>query len=139
MHGALLVMGTFVDEDRDPREFSRIPAVIPVRVEILPAWKGPVFAAVPGALLNIGRGGARLRVGWEFSPRSRLFILLPIGMPNLRLLAEVIWASRGAGRGGESAFYGVQWVELLSSGALQSVLLRQGFSSEAEVTHGLRA
>ena len=53
MHGARLLMGTFVDEDRDPREFSWIPVVIPVRVEILPAWKGAVFAAVPGALQSV--------------------------------------------------------------------------------------
>lgn len=139
MHGARLLVGTFLEEDRDTREFSRIPAVIPVRVEILPAWKGAVFAAVPGALLNIGRGGARLRVGWEFSPRARLFISLPVGIPGLRLLAEVIWASRAAGRGAESALYGVRWVEPLSSGALESVLLGQGLSSEAEVAYGRRA
>lgn len=139
MHGARLLMGTFLEDDRDPREFSRIPVVIPVRVEILPAWKGAVFAAVPGVLLNIGGGGARLRVGWEFSPRTRLFISLPVGMPGLRLLAEVVWASRSCGGGAESALYGVRWVEPLSSGALQSVLLRQGLSSEAEVANGRRA
>lgn len=138
MHAARLVMETCLDEDRDSREFSRIPVAIPVRVEILPAWKGAVFAAVPGALLNMGCGGARLRVGWGFAPGSRLFVSLPVGMPNLRLLAEVVWASRATGRGAESALYGVQWVEPLSSGVLQSVLLRQGLSSGAEATHELR-
>lgn len=139
MPEAGLSMGISLVEDRDHREFSRIPVVIPVRVEILPACQGDVFAAVPGALLNIGRGGARLRVGWEFHPRTRLFISLPKGIPNLRLLAEVIWPAPVSGRGGASALCGVRWVEPLSPDALESVLLRQGLSAKTEAAHGFRA
>ncbi len=121
--------------DRDIREFSRIPVVIPVRVEIFPSSEGAAFAAVPGTLLNIGRGGGRVRVRWEFPPHTRLFISLPMGMPSLRLPAEVIWACHPSERGPEPAVYGVRWVEPLSSAILESVLHGQGLASKREVAH----
>jgi hypothetical protein len=111
------------------REFSRIPAVIPVRVEILPSSPVAAFAVVPGALLNIGRGGGRVRVRWEFPPRTRLVISLPIGMPSLRLPAEVIWVCHPSDGAPEPAVYGVRWVEPLSSTILETILLRQGLAS----------
>ena len=121
--------------DRDTREFSRVPVVIPVRVEIFPASKVAAFAAVSGTLLNIGRGGGRVRVRWESPPQTRLFISLPVGMPSLRLPAEVIWACHPSDRGPEPAVYGVRWVEPLSSAILESILLRQGLASKREVAH----
>lgn len=133
MYGASVSMVTPRGVEQDTREFSRIPVVIPVRVEILPASKEAVFAVVPGALLEIGRGGGRVRVRWEFPPRTRLFISLPVGAPSLRLLGEVIWASQASTRGPEPAVYGVRWVEPLSSGILQSVLLRQGLAFKGQV------
>jgi hypothetical protein len=117
------------------REFSRIPVVIPVRVEVLPAQPAAGFHSVPGAVLDIGRGGARVRVRWEFQSRARLFISLPVGSPGLRLPAEVVWACPGSDRGSEPAAYGVRWLGPLSSGALASVLLRQGLAATWEVAH----
>jgi len=108
------------------REFSRIPVVIPVLVESFPISQAAAFAVVPGALLNIGRGGGRVRVRWEFPRRTRLVISLPIGMPSLRLPAEPIWACHPPGGGQEPAVYGVRWVEPLSSTILETILLRQG-------------
>jgi hypothetical protein len=121
--------------DRDIREFSRIPVVIPVRVEIFPIPPTAGFAGVPGTLLNIGRGGGRVRVRWEFPPHTRLFISLPMGMPSLRLQAEAIWACHPSERGPEPAVYGVRWVEPLSSAILESVLQGQGLASKREVAH----
>lgn len=121
--------------DRDLREFSRISVLIPVRVEIVPLSTGAASDGPPGTLLNIGRGGGRVRVRWEFPPRTRLFISLPIGSTCLRLLAEVVWVSRPAERGLEPAVYGLRWVQPLSSGILGSVLLRQGSTGKREVPH----
>ncbi len=115
--------------DRNLREFSRIPVVIAVRVEIIPAPTGAVFAAVPGTLLNIGRGGGRVRLRWEFQPQTRLFVSLPVGTPSLRLTADVVWA---CDRGAEPAVYGVRWVQPLSSAILESILMRQGLAVTAE-------
>lgn len=127
--------------DRDMRGFSRIPVVIPVRVESFPTSQAAAFAVVPGVLLNIGRGGGRVRVRWEIPPRTRLVISLPIGMPSLRLPAEVIWACHPPDGGPEPAVYGVRWAEPLSSTILETILLRQGLASKPEVVHasGFRA
>lgn len=122
--------------DHDSREFSRIPLVIPVRVEVFPTPPAAGFAAVPGVLLNIGRGGGRVRVRWEIPPRTHLFISLPVGSPSLRLLAEVVSASHPSDRGPEPAVYGLRWAEPLSSGILGSVLLHQGLANTWEVAHG---
>ncbi len=122
--------------DRDMREFSRIPVVIPVRVEILPAPPLAGLAAVPGTLLNIGRGGGRVRLRWEFPPQTLLFISLPAGMPSLRLAGEVVWACHPSDRGPEPAVYGVRWAEPLSSANLESILMRQGLGSKREELHG---
>jgi len=130
---------TIQRSDGPPREFSRIPGVIPVRVEILPASKGGVFAAVPGVLLNIGCGGGKVRVRWDLPPGTRGFISLPVGTPGLRLLAEVVWGSRASGFGNEPAMYGVRWIDPLSAGALRVVLLGQGLTSPGEMAHAPRA
>ena len=124
--------------DGPPREFSRIPVVIPVRVEILPANKGGVCAAVPGVLLNIGCGGGRVRVRWELPPGTRVFISLPVGTPGLRLLAEVVWGSRPSGFGNEPSMFGVRWIDPMSVRALQAVLLGQGLSTPRESAHASR-
>jgi hypothetical protein len=110
------------------REFFRIPVVIPVRVEIFPSSQGAASSVVPGALLNIGRGGGRVRVRWEFPARTRLVISLPIEIPSLRLPAEVIRACHPSNGGPEPAVYGVRWVEPLSSTILETILLRQGLA-----------
>ena len=121
--------------DRDMRESSRIPVVIPVRVDIFSTPPLAAFAAVPGTLLNIGRGGGRVRVRWECPAHTRPFISLPMGMPSLRLPAEVIWVCQPSDRGPEPAVYGVRWVEPLSSAILESILLRQGLANKREVAH----
>jgi hypothetical protein len=125
--------------DGPPREFSRIPVVIPVRVEILPVNKSGVFAAVPGVLLNIGCGGGRVRVRLELPPGTRVFISLPMGTPGLRLLAEVVWGSRPSGFGNEPSMFGVRWIDPMSVGALQAVLLGQGLTTPREAAHASRA
>lgn len=121
------------------REFSRIPVVIPVRVEIFPTSKAVAFAPVPGTLLNIGRGGGRVRVRWQSLPQTRLFISLPVGMPSFRLPAEVVWACHPSNRGPEPSVYGVRWMEPLSSAILESILQRQGLASKREVAHAPRS
>ncbi len=122
--------------DRDMREFSRIPVVIPVRVEILPTPPMARFAAVPATLLNIGRGGGRVRLRWELPPQARLFISLPVGMPSLRLTPEVIWACHPSDRAGpEPTVYGVRWAEPLSSASLESILMKQGLVAKREEPH----
>jgi hypothetical protein len=105
-------------------DFSRIPVVIPVRVERFRTSQAAPLAVVPGTLLNIGRGGGRVRVRREFPPRTRLVISLPIGMPGLRLPAELIWACHPSDGGQDPAVYGVRWVEPLSSTILETILLR---------------
>lgn len=139
MHGSGVPATAPQRGDRDNREFSRIPVVIPVRVEVSPPPPKAGFATVAGALLDIGRGGGRVRVRQELPPRSRLFISLPVGLPNLRLAAEVVWISPPSDRGLEPSVYGVRWLEPLSSGTLASVLLRQGLATAWEVGHAPRA
>lgn len=124
--------------DGPPREFSRIPVVIPVCVEILPANKDDVFAAVPGVLLNIGCGGGRVRVRLELPPGTRVFISLPVVTAGLRLLAEVVWGSRPSGLGNEPSMFGVRWIDPMSVGALQAVLLGQGLTTPRESAHASR-
>ncbi len=114
----------------DTREFLRIPVVMPIRVEIFPATNANGLTAVPGTLLNIGRGGGRVRVRWEFPPGARLSISLPAGSPTLRLLAEVVWASPPSDSAPEPAVYGLRWVEPLSSGVLEAVLVLHGLTSK---------
>ncbi len=117
------------------RKFLRMPAVIPVRVEFLQDSNEAMFTSVPGALLNVGCGGGRVRFRWELSVRTRLFISLPAGTPHLRLLAEVSWASQPPGREPGLTEYGLRWMEPLSSSVLQSVLLRQGLAGRWEAAH----
>jgi hypothetical protein len=120
------------------REFSRIPVVIPVRIEILPSIKGSGYAAVPAVLLNVGCGGGNVRVRWELAPGMRVFICLAVGTPGLRLPAEIVWGTRPSGLGNEPAMYGVRWVDPLSVGALQTVLLGQGLTRPGEMAHAPR-
>jgi hypothetical protein len=121
----------------DLRESSRIAVMIPIRVEIPPSSREPGSAGVPGALLNIGRSGGRVRVRWEFPLHARLFIALPVGMPSLRLPAEVIWARASFDLGAEPAEYGVRWGELLSSAVLEKILRRPGLTGKREAPHAL--
>jgi hypothetical protein len=139
MYGVGVFTRTCRTGDRNLREFSRISVVIPVRVEIIPAPTVVDFAAVPGTLLNIGRGGGRVRLRWEFQPQTRLFVSLPVCMPSLRLSADVIWVCHPFDRGGEPAVYGVRWVEPLSSAILESVLMRQGLAVTGVTGEGSRA
>jgi len=118
---------------KDKRKFLRIPVVIPVRVEAFPASQAEAFAVVPGALLNIGRGGGLVRARWEFPLRARLVISLPVAMPSLQISAEVVWRSCPSGRELEPATYGVRWGEPLASNVLEEVLLGQGLTNKAEV------
>ena len=69
-----------------------------------------------------------MRVRCEFPPHTRLSILLPFETPSLRLPADVAWVSQPPDRGPEPAVYGVRWVGPLSSGILESILLRQGLT-----------
>jgi hypothetical protein len=118
-----------------PREFTRVPVVIPVRVQILTAKKGSVVAAAPGVLLNIGCGGGRVRVRWELSAGTRVLISLPVGTPVLHLLAEVVWGSRPSELGNEPSVFGVRWSDPMSMGTLQAVLLGQGLMTPRESAH----
>jgi hypothetical protein len=124
--------------DGPPREFSRIPVVLPVRVEILPPIKDGVFADVPAVLLNIGCGGGKVRVRWDLAPRTQVMISLSVGTPGLRLPAQVVWGTRPSGLGNAPAMYGVRWVDPLSAGAVQAVLLGQGLARQEEMTHAPR-
>ncbi len=120
------------------REFSRLPVVIPVRVEFLPASKGGVYAAVPAVLLDIGCGGGKVRVRCDLAPGTRVYISLSVGTPGLRLQAEIVWGIRASGFGNDPTMYGVRWVEPLSAGAVQAVLLGQGLTRQGEVAHAPR-
>jgi hypothetical protein len=120
------------------REFSRIPVVMPVRVEILPASQGGVHAAVPAVLLNIGCGGGRVRVRGDLAPRTQVMISLSVGTPGLRLPAEIVWGTRASGLGNEPAMYGVRWVNPLTVEAVQAVLLGQGLTPQGEKAHAPR-
>lgn len=121
-------METIHRSDGQSREFSRIPVVIPVRVEILAALRGSVYAAVPAVLLNIGCGGGKVRVRWDLAPRTRVFICMSVGTPGLRLPAEIVWGARASGFGNEPAMYGVRWMDSLSVGAVQTIMLGQGLT-----------
>jgi hypothetical protein len=131
-------METLHRSDGQSREFSRIPVVMPVRVEILPAPQGGVHAAVPAVLLNIGCGGGRVRVRGDLAPGTRVFIALSVETPDLRLPAEIVWGARAPGFGSEPAMYGVRWVDPLSVGAVQAVLLGQGLTRQGEMAHAPR-
>ncbi len=139
MHDTGMPNGDPRGDEGDPREFSRIPVVIPVRVEVSPPPPEAGCATVAGALLDIGRGGGRVRVRQELPLHSRLFVWLPVGLPNLPLAAEVVWTSPPSDRGLEPSVYGVRWLEPLSAGILASVLLRQGLATAWEVGHAPRA
>ena len=128
-------METIHRSDGPSREFSRIPVVIPVRVEILSANKGDVAPPLPGVLLNIGCGGGRVRVRWELPPGTRVFVSLPVGTPGIRLLAEVVWGSRPSGFGNEPSMFGVRWIDPLSVGSIQAILLGQGLTTLRETAH----
>jgi hypothetical protein len=127
-------MAAFRRGHGDLRESSRIQVMIPVRVGIFSPSTNSAPAAVPGALVNIGRGGGRVRLRWEFPPRTRLLISLPLGKISVRLPAEVVWARHSPDLETEPSVYGIQWGGLLSSAVLELILRRQGLVSEREVT-----
>ncbi len=120
------------------REFSRVSVVIPARIGIRPPTKGGVIVAVPGVLLNIGCGGGQVRARWDLPPGTGVFIFLPVDTSGIRLLAEVVWGSRTSGFGNEPAMYGVRWIDPLSVGTLQAVLLGQGLTTPGEMLHAPR-
>ncbi len=117
---------------RDPREFNRLPVVIPIRAVIVQAREGASFVSLPGTLLNISRGGAGIRLRWVFQTGTRLLVSIPAGTPSLQPLAETVWSALTSGHGHGLAVYGVRWMERLSGWAVQSVLLRQGLSGAWE-------
>lgn len=127
-----LAMVTPQSDDREPREFSRLPAMIPVRVEVAHVWEGATFTAMPATLFNMSRGGAGLRLQWVVPPRTRLLISLPTGTPPHRLLAEVVRTPQGPGREPKGELYGIRWLERLSPEVLESVVLQQGFWESGE-------
>jgi hypothetical protein len=120
------------------KEFSRIPVIMPARVEFLPASEGGVYAGLPAVLLDIGCGGGKVRVRWDLAPGTRVFISLSVGTPGLRLPAEIVWGARASGLGNEPAMYGVRWVDLLSVGAVQTVLLGHELTRLVEMAHAPR-
>jgi hypothetical protein len=124
--------------DGPHREFSRIPVLIPVRIENLPPNMGNGLLSVPGVLLNIGCGGGRVRVRMELPPGARVLISLPVGGPGLRLLAEVVWGARSSEFGNEPSMVGVRWIDPMAAGTLQAVLLGQGLIAPKEAAHASR-
>lgn len=138
MHKSHPQMETIHRSGGRSRASSRIPVVIPVRIEILPTSEGGVYAAVPAILLNIGCGGGNVRVRWDLAPGTRVFISLSVGTPGLRLLAEIVWGTRASGLGNEPAIYGVRWVDSLSVGAVQAVLPGQGVARQRETAYAPR-
>lgn len=124
---------------RDPREFNRLPVVIPIRVVSIRVWEGAPFITLPGTLLNISRGGAGIRLRWVFPAGTRLLVSIPAGTPSLQPVAETVWSALASGHGHGLAVYGVRWMEKLSGRVLQSILLRQGLAAvwEAEGASGI--
>ncbi|HSD49852.1 MAG TPA: PilZ domain-containing protein [Candidatus Methylomirabilis sp.] len=120
------------------REFSRIPVVIPVRVNILPASRGDANVAVPAVLLNISCGGGTVRLRWDLPPGTRVFISWSVGTPEVHLPAEIVWGARASGLWNEPTMYGIRWVNPLSAGAVRAVLLGQGLTRRGEKQHAPR-
>ncbi len=115
------------------RKFLRIPVVIPVRVmraSVSPG--GAVEAAMPGILLNIGRGGGRLRVRGRLPLHTRLVVFLPVHSGSC-LAAEVVWTT-GSGEH-ELLGHGVRWLQPLTSQILGEILLGQTHENMGEVSH----
>jgi hypothetical protein len=103
--------------------------VIPVRVIILQAWEGAPFIALPGAITNISRGGARVQLRWECPQRARLLISVAAAKAGSSLSAEVVYSGPVPGGGCGPPVFGVRWVEKLSSETLRSVLAAQGLTA----------
>ncbi len=102
------------DREREPREFPRYPAMIPVRLEVLHAWEGTAFSVLSGSLFNLSRGGAGLRLMRVLPPRTKIVIFVPAGPEGLRLRGIIVWTSVVPGLGHEPVSYGVRWFESLS-------------------------
>jgi hypothetical protein len=105
-----------------PRDHPRVAVRIPVQVRISHAWEGGSHAPTAGSLFNVSRGGAGLSMSRVVPPRTRLSIVLPTLVSDLRLLAEVVWTSHTPGRDPGFATYGVRWVEFLSRQGLEAML-----------------
>jgi hypothetical protein len=127
-------MGTSRNERYLQRPF-RFRAVIPVRIIIPQAWEGAPFIALPGAILNISHGGARVQFQWSCPQRSRVLISVPAGQPGGCLPAEVVWGSSPAESRPDAWVYGIRWEQRLSPGGLGSVLAAQGLTQSYEASH----
>ena len=91
------------------RGFQRIPAAMPVLVEIAHAWGPSMRRAIPGTLRNISQGGAGVTMAWAVPPSTRVVVLVPTGS-RLRLPAEIVWNSAEPGGDPGSAIYGLRWM-----------------------------
>ena len=120
------------EEGPEPREYLRLPAMIPVRIGIIHAWQGSGLSSLLGSMSNVSRGGAEIHVRWAIPPRTELRISLPVSALGQRLLAEVVWTSASPGSNPASAVYGVRWKERLSQELLDTILLRQTGSAPDE-------
>lgn len=123
-------------DEQEGRLFSRLSAMIPVRVEIAQPWQGAAAAALPGGLLDVSCGGAGLRLRCVLPPRTRLFISVPEGNTTRRLLGEVIWTSSSPDRSSAAGLYGVRWVESLSPEVVDALLMRVRTAGTGEVADG---
>lgn len=135
MRRETIVMDT-QGQDDGAREFSRLPTMIPVHVEIAQAWQGTDGGSLPGGLINVSCGGAGMRLRRVLPPRTKLAISVPTDSGSLRLPAEVVWTSMTPGRGSSLGVYGIRWMERLSPRFLESLLLKMERNPEGDSEDG---
>lgn len=114
---------TVEQQTSTPRNYPRLPIRIPVQVQVTHAWEGITSTSTSGVLFNVSRGGGGLSTDWILPPRTRLAVLVPAAVPEVRLLAEVVWTSLTPAGGAETAAYGLRWVEYLSRQMLEVMLM----------------
>ena len=135
MQEAREVMAT-CGQNVEGREYPRLPVTIPVDVKIAQAWQGTIGPGITGGLLNVSRGGARVRLRCVLPPRTRLLVSVPAATGIRQIPAEVVWTSLAPGGRPVPGMYGVQWLERLSSDSLKSLCLRTGSTPRGEVEDG---
>ena len=123
-------------QDEGGREYSRLPTMIPVHVEIAQAWQGADGTSLPGGLINVSCGGAGVRLRRVLPPRTKLLISVPTDSGSLRLQAEVVWTSMVPERGSSLGVYGIRWLERLSPRLLESLLPKMEHIPEGESEDG---
>jgi len=96
------------------REYARHASKIPVRVEVVHAWKGSAGTPLSGNLLDVSRGGASLHLNQVLPPRTSLRVVMATAIPGLSLVAEVIWTPLEPRREGPGRMYGLRWRQQLS-------------------------